>query len=134
MTKVFTMTSAQLDGRATATGDSFRALLAVSEAIVAHHDFAVLFHELAGLLHHVVCFDYPTLFLHDAARSAPRAAPAPPRRRFPGGASRPFPSSPHSNLSATRYRSLPCEETHRKPRRQHGPCFRGGCRETQDRA
>ncbi len=66
-------------------------------------------------------------------RRAPLVAPALPEWRFQCGASRLFPSSPRSALSATRYRSLPCEDTHRKQLRRHGPCF-GGCRETQDRA
>src|SRR5215468_2853221 len=99
-----------LDGPATATGDAYRAWLAVSEAIVSHRDLPVLFHELAGLLHQRVRFDYLTLFLHDPASSAPRAAPAPPERRSARGASGLFPSSPRSVLSATRYRPLPCEE------------------------
>ena len=119
------MTSAHHDGQATATGDAYRALLAVSGTTVWHRDLLALFHELAGLLHQVVRFDYLTLFLHDAARSAPRAAPALPEWRFQCGASRLFPSSPRSNLSATGYRPLPCEETHRRRLRRHGPCFRG---------
>jgi len=64
----FAMTSAHLDGKATATDDAYRALLAVSGATVSHHDLPSLFHELAGLLHQVVRFDHLTLFLHDAAR------------------------------------------------------------------
>jgi hypothetical protein len=164
----FAMTSAHLDRQATATGDAYRALLAVSEAIVAHHDLAVprvvarvvagspdpatlldrrspdgaareTFGrpqwpgretgpqpgpQPAGLLHQVVRSDYLALFLHAAARSAPRAAPAPSGRRFPRGASRLSPSSSPSAPSATRYRSLPCEEAHRRQLRRHGPCFR----------
>ena len=68
------MTSAHHDGQATATGDAYRALLAVSVATVSHRDLPALFHELAGLLHQGVRFDSLTLFLHDAERSAPRAA------------------------------------------------------------
>jgi hypothetical protein len=34
------MSSAQLDGQATASGDSFRAFLAVSEAIIANRELA----------------------------------------------------------------------------------------------
>lgn len=71
------MTSAHLDGQATAT--------------VLHRAPAALFHETAGLLHQVVRFDYLALFLHDASCSAPEAAPAPPGRRSrvaPAGCSR----------------------------------------------
>jgi hypothetical protein len=61
------MTSAHLDGQATATGDAYRPLLAVSEATVSHHDLPALFHELATLLHQVVRVDSLALFLHDDA-------------------------------------------------------------------
>ncbi len=62
------MTRAHSDGRAAAAcADQYRALLAVSEAIVSHRDLPALFHELAGRLHHVVRFDYLALILHDAA-------------------------------------------------------------------
>jgi hypothetical protein len=120
------MTSAHRDGQATATRDLDRAVLAVSEAIVSHGDWPARFHELAGPLHQVVRFDHLTLFLHDAARSASRAALAPLGRRFPRGASGQFPSSFRFALSATRYCPLPCEETHRRLLRRHGPCFGGG--------
>jgi hypothetical protein len=40
MIRGFAMTSAQLDGQATAPGDSFRVLLAVSEAIIANRELA----------------------------------------------------------------------------------------------
>src|SRR5262249_32789541 len=65
---------------------SYRALLAVSEAIVSHRNFAALFHELAGHLRQVVCFDYLALFLHDAANDTTRlhlleGGPSP--ERFP---------------------------------------------------
>jgi hypothetical protein len=45
-TSVFVMTRAAFDGQATATGDQYRALLAVSEAIVAQHDLQSLLHDL----------------------------------------------------------------------------------------
>ena len=77
LTRVLAMTTAHTDGQATATSDPYRALLAVSEAIVSHRDWPTLFHELAGLLHPVVRFDDPSLFLPDAARSAPGGACAP---------------------------------------------------------
>src|SRR5467141_2555753 len=44
----------------------YRALLAVSEAIVSHRDLSALFHELAARLHQVVRFDYLALMLHEA--------------------------------------------------------------------
>ena len=66
------MTRAHFDGQATATGDPYRALLAVSEAIVSHRDLSALFHELAGRLHQVVRFDYLALVLHEAATNTMR--------------------------------------------------------------
>jgi formate hydrogenlyase transcriptional activator len=56
-----------LDSPTTATGDQYRALFAVSQAIVSHRDLSALFHELADRLHDVVRFDYLALVLHDAA-------------------------------------------------------------------
>ncbi len=61
------MIAADVDRQATASGESYRALLAVSEAIVSHRDLSALFHELAGRLHQVVRFDYLGLVLHEAA-------------------------------------------------------------------
>jgi formate hydrogenlyase transcriptional activator len=66
------MTSAHPHGQPTAPGDAYRALLAVSEAIVAHRDLSALFHELAGRLEEVVRFDYLALVLHDAATDTMR--------------------------------------------------------------
>ena len=66
------MTSAHFDGQATAPGDAYRALLAVSEAIASHRDLPALFHELAGRLHPVVHFDYLALMLHEAASNTLR--------------------------------------------------------------
>src|SRR4029077_3597613 len=60
------MTAAHSDGQATGTGEPYRTLLAVSEAIVAHRDLPALFHELAGRLQQVVRFDYLGLMLHEA--------------------------------------------------------------------
>jgi formate hydrogenlyase transcriptional activator len=68
----FAMTSTLFDGQPTATGDRYRALLAVTEAIVSHRDLPALFHELAGRLHQVVRFDYLTLVLHEAATNTMR--------------------------------------------------------------
>jgi formate hydrogenlyase transcriptional activator len=77
------MMSAHFEGHA--AGDPYRALLAVSEAIVSHREFSALFHELAGRLHQVVRFDYIVLVLHEAATNtmrlhlaAVRREPAPP--------------------------------------------------------
>src|SRR5437773_1973258 len=61
------MAATHSDGQATGTCEPHRALLAVSEAIVAHRDLPALFHELAGRLHHVARFDYLALVLHEAA-------------------------------------------------------------------
>jgi formate hydrogenlyase transcriptional activator len=61
------MAATHSDGQATDTGEPYRALLAVSEAIVSHRDLSALFHELAGRLHQVVRFDYLACSLHDAA-------------------------------------------------------------------
>jgi formate hydrogenlyase transcriptional activator len=72
LTRGFAMTSAELDGHATAADDRYLALLAVSEAIVSHRDLAALFHELAGRLQQVVRFDYLGLNLHEAANNTLR--------------------------------------------------------------
>src|SRR5438034_330435 len=78
------MTSADFDGQPAAAGDRYRALLAVSEAIVAHRDLPALFHDLAGRLHQVARFDHLALVLHEAATSTMRmhvletGAPNPP--------------------------------------------------------
>jgi formate hydrogenlyase transcriptional activator len=66
------MTGGRIDGEATATGDRYRALLAVSQAIVAHRDLSALFHELAGRLPQVVRFDYLSLVLHEPATDTMR--------------------------------------------------------------
>ena len=66
------MTAAHVDGPATASREPYRALLAVSEAIVSHRDLSALFHELAGRLHQVVRFDYLGLVLHEAASQTMR--------------------------------------------------------------
>ena len=66
------MTSDRFDGQAIAASDAYRALLAVSEAIVAHRDLSALFHELAGRLHQVVQFDGLALVLHEAATNTMR--------------------------------------------------------------
>jgi formate hydrogenlyase transcriptional activator len=47
-------------------------LLAVSQAIVSHHDLATLFHELADRLHQVARFDFLSLVLHDATSNTMR--------------------------------------------------------------
>jgi formate hydrogenlyase transcriptional activator len=85
------MTSAPLDGQASAACDGHRALLAVSEAIVSHRDLAALFHELAGRLHPVARFDYLALILHEPATNSMRlhvlepadSAPPPPVTALP---------------------------------------------------
>ena len=57
------MASAPSDAQAQSADQRYRALLAVSEAIVSHRDLSALFHELAGRLHQVVRFDYLGLAL-----------------------------------------------------------------------
>ena len=66
------MSNAQLDQQATATGDQYRALFAVSDAIASHRDLPALFHELAERLARVVQFDALSLVLHDAATNMMR--------------------------------------------------------------
>lgn len=56
----------------TSTVSQYAALLAVSEAIVAHRDLPSLFHELATRLKLVVPFDYLSLVLHDPATNTMR--------------------------------------------------------------
>jgi len=53
--------------QATTAEERYRALLAVSQAIASCRDLPALFHELAGQLAAVVCFDALSLVLHDAA-------------------------------------------------------------------
>jgi formate hydrogenlyase transcriptional activator len=78
------MTGARGDEQAAARGDRYRALLAVSQAIIAHRDLPALLHELAGRLRQVVRFDFLALVLHDAAGNTMRlhvletAEPVPP--------------------------------------------------------
>jgi formate hydrogenlyase transcriptional activator len=79
------MTSAHFGGQATASSEPYRALLAVSEAIVSHRDLSELLHDLAGRLHQVACFDYLALVLHEAASNTMRlhllgaSEPTPPK-------------------------------------------------------
>jgi len=58
--------------RAAATEDRYRALLAVSEAIVTHRDLRTLFKLLAGQLAPLVHFDALSLVLHDFATDTMR--------------------------------------------------------------
>src|SRR5260370_27052634 len=69
---VAVMASALSDALAQSADQRYRALLAVSEAIVSHRDLSALFHELAGRLHLVVRFDYLALSLHDATSNTMR--------------------------------------------------------------
>ncbi len=66
------MKSADFPGQAPAPDDRYRALLAISEAIVAHRDLPALFNELAGQLNRVVRFDYLAFVLHDPATDTMR--------------------------------------------------------------
>jgi formate hydrogenlyase transcriptional activator len=60
------------DGQVSFACQQYTTLLAVSQAIVSHRDLAKLFHDLAGLLHLVVRFDYLACVLHDAASNMMR--------------------------------------------------------------
>ena len=66
------MASARSDAQAQSADQRYRALLAVSEAIVSHRDLSALFHELACRLHQVVRFDYLPLCLHEATSNTMR--------------------------------------------------------------
>src|SRR5260370_20665662 len=70
--RFFVMASAPSDAQAQSADQRYRALLAVSEAIVSHRDLSALFHELAGRLHQVVRFDYLGLSLHEATSNTMR--------------------------------------------------------------
>src|SRR5246500_4623242 len=70
--RFFVMASAPSDAQAQSADQRYRALLAVSEAIVSHRDLPALFRELAGRLHQVVRFDYLALVLHEAATTTMR--------------------------------------------------------------
>ena len=73
------------DGPELFARQQYRALLAVSQAIVSHHGLETLLHELGGRLRQVARFDFLSLVLHDAATNTMRlhvletAEPAPPR-------------------------------------------------------
>jgi formate hydrogenlyase transcriptional activator len=60
------------NGQALSSGQEYRTLLAVAEAIVSHRDLQALFHDLTGRLRQVVRFDYLILVLHDAATNTMR--------------------------------------------------------------
>ncbi len=66
------MTSAPFEGQATASSDRYRALLAVSEAIISHRDLSALFQGLTEQLREVVRFDSLALVLHEAATNTMR--------------------------------------------------------------
>ena len=66
------MSSLERDQEATTTGDEYRALFAVSDAIASHRDLPALFHELAARLARVVQFDFLSLVLHDTATGTMR--------------------------------------------------------------
>jgi formate hydrogenlyase transcriptional activator len=66
------MTDDEPEKPASVSDDRYRALLAVSEAIVMYRDPPVLFRELGGRLHSVVQFDGLALVLHEAASNTMR--------------------------------------------------------------
>jgi formate hydrogenlyase transcriptional activator len=59
-------------GYARFSGQEYRTLLAVAEAIVSHRDLRALFRDLTQRLQQVVRFDYLILVLHDAANNTMR--------------------------------------------------------------
>ena len=66
------MAHADSDEQTAPTDDPHGALLAVSEAIVAHRDLRALFHELASRLQLLVRFDFVSLVLHEPADNSMR--------------------------------------------------------------
>ena len=66
------MTGFQGDGQVGASGERYRALLAISEAIISHRDLEALFQELAGQLNQLVSFDYIGVVLHEATTNTMR--------------------------------------------------------------
>src|SRR6476469_1604311 len=66
------MAHANSDGQTISANNPHRALLAVSEAIVAHRELPALFHELASQLQQVVRFDFVSLVLHEPADNTMR--------------------------------------------------------------
>src|SRR6516164_6157601 len=72
------------DGPELSARQQYRTLLAVSQAIVSHHDLGTLLHELGGRLRQVARFDFLSLVLHEAATNTMRlhvlatVEPAPP--------------------------------------------------------
>ncbi len=71
-TRALAMTGAHGDGQTVAASDRYRALLAVSEAIVSCRDLPALLRELANRLHQVVRFNTLALVLHQAASNTMR--------------------------------------------------------------
>jgi formate hydrogenlyase transcriptional activator len=66
------MSNPELEDKATATGDQYRALFEVSDAIASQRDLTALFHELATRLGRVVSFDALSLVLHDTGTNVMR--------------------------------------------------------------
>jgi formate hydrogenlyase transcriptional activator len=60
------------NGRALSSGQEYRTLLAVADAIVSHRELHALFHDLTVRLQQVVHFDYLILVLHDAVNNTMR--------------------------------------------------------------
>jgi formate hydrogenlyase transcriptional activator len=63
------MPTLQSETQALSGDQRYRALLAVSEAIVSHRDLSALFHALADRLHDVVRLDHFALVLHNATNN-----------------------------------------------------------------
>lgn len=52
--------------------EQYRALLAVTEAIISHRDLGVLFHDLSEHLKAVISFDYTSVLLYEPTRNVMR--------------------------------------------------------------
>jgi formate hydrogenlyase transcriptional activator len=66
------MSSKSQQSTHTSVVEQYRALLAVSEAIISSRDIGGLFRELARRLSSVISFDYVSVLLHDAERDVMR--------------------------------------------------------------
>ena len=66
------MTSKTLQSAYPSVVEQYRALLAVSEAIISNRDLEALFRDLAQRLNSVISFDYVSVLLHDDERDLMR--------------------------------------------------------------
>jgi formate hydrogenlyase transcriptional activator len=66
------MVDLERDDQEHSSGQQYRTLLAVTQAIVSHRDLVTLIHDLAERLGQVVHFDFLALVLHEAATNTMR--------------------------------------------------------------